>query len=215
VGNETKLPFSLLTKVYEVVGQTKGENSKNIQKNHLSAMFKELIRRSTDDLVRGYWLSIIKSGPEYERNELFIGKEILVKSVARSCGMSEKQVRDQVNKLGDLGEVAQNSKASQKTMDSFFTKKKEKVPLSIEKVFNSFIRISKTKGNNSHAEKENILINLLLEATNEESKFIIRWIEGNLKISAGEKTMQKALIHALFEELFPRNQQHEDNFEAY
>jgi len=40
---------------------------------------------------------------------------------------------------------------------------------------------------------------LLLEATNEEAKFIIRWIEGNLKIAAGEKTMQKALITALFE----------------
>jgi hypothetical protein len=31
-------------------------------------MFKELIRKSTDDLVRGYWLSIIKCGPEYEKN---------------------------------------------------------------------------------------------------------------------------------------------------
>lgn len=114
-------------------------------------MFKELIRRSTDDLVRGYWLSIIKCGPEYEKNELFIGKEILVKSVARSCGMSDKQVRDQINKLGDLGEVAQNSKSSQKTMDSFFMTKKKKTPLTIEKIFNSFIKISKTKGNNSQS----------------------------------------------------------------
>ena len=56
------------TKTYEKVGMTKGENSKNIQKGHLSNMFKELIRRSTDDLVRGYWLSIIKCGPEYEKN---------------------------------------------------------------------------------------------------------------------------------------------------
>lgn len=150
---EEKLPFSLLTQVYEKVGNTKGENSKNIQKAYLANMFKELIRRSTDDLVRGYWLSIIKCGPEYERNELFIGKEILVKSVARSCGMSEKQVRDQVNKVGDLGEVAQNSKATQKTMDSFFTKKRAKVPLTIEKVFATFIKIGKTKGNNSQSEK--------------------------------------------------------------
>jgi hypothetical protein len=65
---QVKLPFSMLTTVYEKVGQTKGESSKNIQKNYLSNMFKELIRRSTDDLVRGYWLSIIKSGPEYEKN---------------------------------------------------------------------------------------------------------------------------------------------------
>jgi ATP-dependent DNA ligase len=45
--------------------------------------------------------------------------------------MSEKQVREQVNKIGDLGEVAQSSKATQKTMDSFFTKKKAKIPLTI------------------------------------------------------------------------------------
>ena len=67
--------------------------------------------------------------------------------------MSEKQVRDQVNKVGDLGEVAQNSKATQKTMDSFFTKKRAKVPLTIEKVFATFIKIGKTKGNNSQSEK--------------------------------------------------------------
>ena len=54
-----------------------------------------------------------------------------MKSVAKSCGMSEKQVRDQVNKLGDLGEVTQNSKASQKTLTSFFASKKAKVPLTI------------------------------------------------------------------------------------
>lgn len=129
-------------------------------------MFKELIRRSTDDLVRGYWISIIKSGPEYEKNELFIGKEILVKSVAHSCGMAEKAVRDQTNKVGDLGEVAQNSKTSQKSMDSFLTKRKAKAPLTIEKFFNSLNEISRVKGNNSNEKRQSILMNLLLEAQN-------------------------------------------------
>lgn len=53
----------MLTQVFELVGNTEGKNSKNIQKGYLSNMFKELVRRSTDDLVRGYWLSIIKCGP--------------------------------------------------------------------------------------------------------------------------------------------------------
>ena len=88
-------------------------------------------------------------------------------------------------------------------MDSFFTKKKAKEPLTIEKVFNSLHKIASTKGNNSNTEKESILMNLLLQATGEEIKFIVRWVEGNLKIAAAEKTMQKALISALFEELVP------------
>lgn len=67
--------------------------------------------------------------------------------------MSEKQVRDQHTKIGDLGEVAQNSKSSQRTMDSFFTKKKTKEPLTIEKVFESFKKIANTKGNNSNSQK--------------------------------------------------------------
>ncbi len=73
--------------------------------------------------------------------------------MAKSCGLSEKQVREQIIKTGDLGEVAQNAKSTQKTMDNYFTKKKEKVPLTIEKFFSSLVRIGKTKGNNSATEK--------------------------------------------------------------
>ena len=65
--------------------------------------------------------------------------------------MSAKQIRENHMKLGDLGEVAQNSKSTQKTMDAFFTKKKAKDPLSIEKVFTSLRAISETKGNNSNS----------------------------------------------------------------
>lgn len=69
---------------------------------------------------------------------------------------------------------------------SFFLKSiKEPVPLTIEKVFNSLVKISKTKGTNSQADKQNILEQLLLESTKEETKFLIRWVEGNLCISAG------------------------------
>lgn len=38
-----------------------------------------------------------------------------------------------------------------------------------------------------------------MSGVEEEVKFIVRWVEGNLKIAAGEKTMQKALISALYE----------------
>ena len=87
-------------------------------------MFKALARTSPDNLVMGYWLSVMKIGPDYEKNELGIGSQILVKAVAKSCGMTEKQVRENNIKTGDLGEVAQNSKRSQKTLGAFLTKKK-------------------------------------------------------------------------------------------
>lgn len=30
-------------------------------------MFKALLRESPEDLVQGYWLSILKIGPDYEK----------------------------------------------------------------------------------------------------------------------------------------------------
>lgn len=125
-------------------------------------MFKQLMRKSTDDLVRGYWLSIIKCGPEYEKNELFIGKQILMKAVARSCGSSVTMIRELVKETGDLGIAAQRCKTGQKTMSSFLKNLKPPPPLTIEKVFNSLVKISQTKGNNSQSDKQNILQNLLL-----------------------------------------------------
>lgn len=38
-------------------------------------------------------------------------------------------------------------------MDAFFTKKKAKEPLTIEKIFTSLRKIASTKGNNSNTEK--------------------------------------------------------------
>lgn len=67
--------------------------------------------------------------------------------------MSDKQVREKNQKIGDFGEVAQHSKSSQRTLDSIFTKKKTKEPLTIDKVFSSLRKMASAKGNNSNAEK--------------------------------------------------------------
>jgi ATP-dependent DNA ligase len=40
-------------------------------------------------------------------------------------------------------------------------------------------------------------VKLLLEATNEESKYIVRWLEKNLKTGAAEKTFISALARAI------------------
>jgi ATP-dependent DNA ligase len=38
---------------------------------------------------------------------------------------------------------------------------------------------------------------MLLDATNEESKYIVRWLEKNLKTGAAEKTFISALARAI------------------
>lgn len=85
-----------------------------------------------------------------------------MKAVARSCGSSVTMIRELVKETGDLGTAAQRCKSGQKTMSSFLKNLKPPAPLTIEKVFNSLVKISQTKGNNSQSDKQSILENLLL-----------------------------------------------------
>lgn len=64
-------------------------------------------------------------------------------------------------------------------------------------MFDSFKRIAKQSGSNSQAEKESIILKLLQEATNEEAKYIVRWLQKNLKTGAAEKTFISALARAI------------------
>jgi len=63
-------------------------------------------------------------------------------------------------------------------------------------VFEAFKEIGKSSGNNSQAEKEGIIVKILHDASNEESKYIVRWLEKNLKTGAAEKTFISALARA-------------------
>jgi len=52
------------------------------------------------------------------------------------------------------------------------------------------------KGNNSNGERESLLLKMLFDAKGEEPKYIVRFVQKNLKIGAAEATMQTALVRA-------------------
>ena len=58
----------------------------------------------------------------------------------------------------------------------------------------TFRKISNIKGQNSAGEKESLIMKLLFDSKGEEGKYIIRWIQKNLKIGAAEASMQSALV---------------------
>lgn len=188
------VPFCLLATAFEEASKCKGENSKEFQKIILSNMFQSVIFLKPDHLIMCYYLCILKVTPDYVPSETGIGNEILVKTVSKITGRSEKQIRDSVNKVGDLGTVAAESKATQSTISSFFNKnKKNEEILTVKKVFETFLKLARTKGNLADKEKESLLMKLLFEAKGDEIKYIVRWINKNFKIGMAEASMQSAL----------------------
>jgi len=98
--------------------------------------------------------------------------------------------------VGDLGTVASESKSTQSTINSFFSKKKTETFLTVQQVYDTFKNIAFCKGNLADREREGLLIKLLFDAKGDETKYIVRWINKNLKIGVAEATMQAALAKA-------------------
>lgn len=59
------------------------------------------------------------------------------------------------------------------------------------------MKIAKMSGNSSVADKENTIVKVLQDASNDEAKYIVRWLQKNLKTGAAEKTVIAALARAI------------------
>ena len=78
--------------------------------------------------------------PDYEGLELGIGEGLLKKAIAQATGVNVNHINAEYKKVGDLGLVAMNSRATQATL---FKPK----PLTVNIVFNKLTEIAKMTGN--------------------------------------------------------------------
>lgn len=113
-----------------------------------------------------------------------------MKAIAQSTGRSPQAIKTDLRKVGDLGLVAQQSRGKQKTL---FAASKLTVPF----VFKCLEDIAKSSGNASQAKKVGIINKVLTACNGTETKFIIRSLEGKLRIGLAEKTLVTALAHAI------------------
>lgn len=90
---------------------------------------------------------------------------------------------------GDLGEVAAASRGKQRTLS--FVKKQ--AGLTVGKVFDDLTRIAKMAGGKSQQKKVDIINSMVVASQAHESKFVIRALEGKLRIGLAEQTVLQAL----------------------
>ena len=145
------MPFGFVANALTQIENCSGKNSQNIVKEIIANVFRAAIAVNPDELVNLFYFFIVKLAPEYEGKETGVGQELVLKSVAKSCGKTPKQIRDAFKEEGDLGAVISVGKKTQNTLGSFFgaasTKKKPK--LLFKNVFGTFLRISEMSGNSS------------------------------------------------------------------
>ncbi|EMD42092.1 hypothetical protein CERSUDRAFT_110637 [Gelatoporia subvermispora B] len=184
------VPYAALAKVFSLIEAT----TKRLEKTSLlTAFFLLVIRRSapgdTQSLLQAVYLCINRLSPDYVGVELGIGESLLIKAIGESTGRSLAVVKADLKKEGDLGLVAMNSKNSQKTL---FKPK----PLTLPFVFNNLKEIALSTGHSSQNKKVSIITKLLAACQESEAKYIIRSLEGKLRIGNAEQTVLVALAHA-------------------
>ncbi|KNE56721.1 DNA ligase I, ATP-dependent (dnl1) [Allomyces macrogynus ATCC 38327] len=155
----------------------------------LTKFLIKIIKNSADDLLAIIYLCINRLGPEYEGLELGIGESILVKAIAEATGRTLQKIRADLGTVGDLGTVAQQSRGHQSTM---FQPK----PLQVPRVFKTLKEIAKITGGSSQKIKVDKIKTLLVSCRGNEAKFLVRSLEGKLRIGLAERTVLVALAHA-------------------
>lgn len=185
-----KIPYSRITEVFDNIEK---ESSRLKITSIVSQFFKEILQQSTDDkLVKVVYLFINRLGPDYEPDlELGLGETLLIKTISECYGRPSSKIKKDYQEVGDLGLVAQKSRSGQPTMF-------KPVALDIDNVFENLTKIAKSTGKDSQSKKISIINKMLTacDAKSSEAKFLIRSLEGKLRIGLAEKTVLISLAQA-------------------
>lgn len=181
------VPYKALADTYARIEET---SSRTYIIGHLTNLFRSVIALSPNELLTAIYLSTNQLGPAFEGLELGIGAATILKAIAETCGKTMAVLKQSYTELGDLGLVAMDSRQTQKTLF-------RPSPLSLASVFKSFRAIATMSGNKSGNEKRAMIKKLLVAARGNETRYIVRSLQGKLRIGLAAKSVLVAVVHAL------------------
>nr|KYP65003.1 DNA ligase 1 [Cajanus cajan] len=167
-----------------------GEKGKIKATSLLCNMFRSLLILSPADVLPAVYLCTNKIAADHENKELNIGGSLVTAALEEACGTNRLKIREMYNKFGDLGDVAQECRQTQRLLAS-------PTPLLIKDVFSALQNISVQTGSGSTSRKKGIIVHLMRSCREKEMKFLVRTLVRNLRIGAMLRTVLPALAHAV------------------
>ena len=200
------VPYAALCTTFSLIEMT---TKRLIISAHCSLLLRQILRLTPQDLLPTIQLMINKLAADYAGIELGIGESLIMKAIGESTGRSLQVIKADQNEIGDLGLVAAKSRSNQPTM---FKPK----ALTVRGVLDGLMNIAIISGDGSQGRKIAGIKKLLsaadaslagkgskgIDITKDkggasEAKFIIRFLEGKLRLGLAERTVLVALAHAM------------------
>ncbi|KAL0210594.1 hypothetical protein RCL1_005030 [Eukaryota sp. TZLM3-RCL] len=179
-------PYLAVAAAFEAIDST----TKRLEKiDYLAILYEIIMLLSPQDYHKVLYLCVNELGPPHLGIVLGLGDAILIDAIAQTTGKSASQVKEEAKKVGDLGDVAVASRQRQKTL----IKPK---PLTVPFVFNELMKVAKMEGHRSRRDKTSIVANLLACCQGSEAKFIVRSLQGRIRIGASEATVTSSVAKA-------------------
>ncbi|KDO63180.1 hypothetical protein CISIN_1g0010451mg, partial [Citrus sinensis] len=180
-------PYIHLARTFDLV---EAERGKIKAMSMLCNMFRSLLALSPDDVLPAVYLCTNKIASNHENIELNIGGSLVTSAIEEACGTNRSKIRDMYNRLGDLGDVAQECRQTQALLAP-------PPPLLIKDVYSMLCKISVQTGSGSTARKKSLIVNLMCSCREKEMKFLVRTLVRNLRIGAMMRTILPALAQAV------------------
>ncbi|KAJ5770554.1 uncharacterized protein N7511_002605 [Penicillium nucicola] len=197
------VPYAALCTTFSLVEMTR----KRLEiTDYCSLFLRQVLRLTPADFLSTVQLMINKLAADYAGIELGIGESLIMKAIGESTGRSLAIIKADQKEIGDLGLVAAKSRGNQPTM---FKPK----PLTVRGVHEGLLAIAQVQGHGSQDKKISGIKKLLsaadaatagkgVDITKDkggasEAKFIIRFLEGKLRLGLAEKTVLVAVARAV------------------
>jgi DNA ligase 1 len=197
------VPYAALCTTFSLVEMT----TKRLEISaHCSRFLQQVLRLTPEDLLPTVQLMLNKLAADYAGIELGIGESLIMKAIGESSGRSLAVIKADHQKIGDLGLVAAKSRSKQGQMF-------KPSPLTVRGVHQGLLAIAKMEGHGSQDQKVRAInklmasadvnaVNKAVDITKDkggpsEAKFLVRFLEGKLRLGLAEKTVLVALSQAV------------------
>lgn len=196
------VPYAALCTTFSLIEMT---TKRLVITAHCSLFLRQVLRLTPEDLLPTVLLMINKLAADYAGIELGIGESLIMKAIGEATGRSLAVIKQDQKEIGDLGLVAVKSRSKQPTM---FKAK----PLTVRGMLKSLLDIATITGSGAQSVKVAGIKKLLSAADANmsgkiditenkggpsEAKYIVRFLEGKLRLGLAEKTVLTSLAQAM------------------